>query len=72
MNKSSPHINEKNTPIKIKKVSMSTENKYPMTEYSLKKNVFDPFKNSPPNEFMLKLNMRYFLHYKNEDNRDKE
>ena len=27
-------------------------------EYSLKKNCFDPTKNSPPNEFMIKLYMR--------------
>jgi hypothetical protein len=32
------------------------------SEYSLKQNWFDPFKSSPPNEFMLKLNLRMKLH----------
>jgi hypothetical protein len=27
-------------------------------EYSLKKHFFDPTKNSPPNDFMIKLQMR--------------
>jgi hypothetical protein len=36
------------TPIKIKKY----------TEYSLKHNVFDPTKSSPPNNFMNKLKER--------------
>jgi hypothetical protein len=27
-------------------------------EYSLKENIFDPFKCSPPNDFMLKLELR--------------
>jgi hypothetical protein len=31
-------------------------------EYSLKKNFFDPTKNSPPNEFMIKLYMRMSLY----------
>jgi hypothetical protein len=28
------------------------------TECSLKENIFDPFKCSPPNDFMLKLELR--------------
>jgi hypothetical protein len=28
------------------------------TEYSLKQNFFDPSKSSPPNEFLLKLQLR--------------
>ena len=28
------------------------------SEYSLKQNVFDPSKSSPPNDFMLKLQLR--------------
>ncbi len=28
-------------------------------QYSLKQNYFDPSKSSPPNEFMIKLYMRY-------------
>ena len=35
-----------------KKVGINTN------EYSLKQNFFDPSKNSPPNEFMLKLHLR--------------
>jgi hypothetical protein len=31
-------------------------------EYSLKNNFFDPSKSSPPNEFMIKLNMRMNIH----------
>jgi hypothetical protein len=31
-------------------------------EYSLKQNFFDPTKNSPPNEFMIKLYMRSQIH----------
>jgi hypothetical protein len=63
-------INEKSTPIKINKKSISQKNSSLNTEYGLKKNIFDPFKSSPPNEFMLKLNMRCFLHYKNDCNLD--
>jgi len=44
-------------------------------EYSLKQNFFDPFKSSPPNEFMIKLYLRMSqyssLHIK-DDNRDSE
>jgi hypothetical protein len=31
-------------------------------EYSLKQNFFDPSKSSPPNEFLLKLQMRMSLY----------
>ena len=45
-------------------------------EYSSKQNIFDPFKSSPPNEFMRKLQMRmnsYDVYLdKNEYNRDNE
>jgi len=44
-------------------------------EYSLKQNIFDPSKSSPPNEFMIKLYIRMTnytsLHIK-DDNRDSE
>jgi hypothetical protein len=69
MNKTS-YINEKSNPIQIKKISVPNKNDYLDTEYGLKKNFFDPFKSSPPNEFMLKLNMRCFLHHKNKCNLD--
>jgi len=32
------------------------------SEYSLKQNVFDPSKSSPPNEFMLKLQLRMSIY----------
>jgi len=65
---------EKSIPIKIKKIIRPNEKNSLDGEYSLKKNVFDPFKNSPPNEFMSKLNIRCFLYhnYKKDDKRDSE
>jgi hypothetical protein len=41
-------------PIEIKKkiIDVNFENK---NQYSLKQNLFDPTKSSPPNDFMLKL-----------------
>jgi hypothetical protein len=46
----------KSTPIQIPK-------KYNIeSEYSLKQNLFDPTKSSPPNEFMNKLRSRMTLH----------
>ena len=69
---SSPY--EKIIPIKIKQITIPIEKNSSGGEYSLKKNVFDPFKNSPPNEFMSKLNIRCFLYhnYKKYDKRDSE
>jgi hypothetical protein len=32
------------------------------TQYSLMQNIFDPSKSSPPNEFMLKLQLRMSLY----------
>lgn len=45
-----------------------------LSEYSLKQNVFDPSKSSPPNDFMLKLRLRMSLYesFINEDNRISE
>ena len=45
-------IYEKSKPLPIKKTSADIK------QYSLKQNLFDPLKNSPPNEFMIKLHMR--------------
>ena len=55
-----PTYNHERTPPIIIKKNLSTPMKIksPTSEYSLKKNVFDPSKSSPPNEFMIKLNMR--------------
>jgi hypothetical protein len=60
---------EKNesVPIKIKNTFVG-EN-----QYSLKQNLFDPAKSSPPNIFMIKLYNRivqYESNYKNEDSFD--
>ena len=33
-----------------------------ISEYSLKQNVFDPSKSSPPNDFMLKLHLRMSIY----------
>ena len=41
-------------------------------EYSLKQNVFDPTKSSPPNDFMLKLQLRMAIYDNNEDKRVNE
>jgi hypothetical protein len=53
------YIHEKPHPIPIKK-KLSTAIKITSltSEYGLKQNFFDPSKSSPPNEFMIKLNMR--------------
>ena len=65
-----PTYNHERTPPIIIKKNLSTPMKIksPTSEYSLKQNVFDPSKSSPPNEFMIKLNMRCFLHHTNDDN----
>jgi plasmid maintenance system killer protein len=61
---------EKSIPIQINKITTSDKKNILATE--LKKNLFDPFKNSPPNEFMIKLNIRCFLYHKNDDTQDNE
>ena len=41
---------------------------YEKNQYSVKQNLFDPTKNSPPNDFMIKLYSRminYDSHHKN-------
>jgi hypothetical protein len=42
---------------------------FSINEYSLNKSFFDPSKSSPPNEFMLKLQLR-MNHYKTFNNFD--
>jgi len=42
---------------------------FSVNEYSLKQNFFDPSKSSPPNEFMLKLQLR-MSHYETFNNAD--
>ena len=52
-------IHEKGIRIPIKQnLFTSMKENSPKGEYSLKQNFFDPTKSSPPNEFMIKLQMR--------------
>ena len=62
-------INERSKIIPIKK-NLSTSMKdfsNIQNEYSLKQNFFDPTKSSPPNDFMLKLQIR-MKSYNSSDN----
>ena len=67
---SSPQvIDERSKSIPIKK-NLSTSMKdfsNIQSEYSLKQNFFDPTKSSPPNDFMLKLQIR-MKSYNSSDN----
>ena len=73
-------VNERTQIIPIKhNLSTTIKNTSPKGEYSLKKNFFDPSKHSPPNDFMIKLNMRMSVYTNsyadtdiNDDNFDKE
>ena len=58
------HIHEKTVGIPIKQNSSITS---PNSRdvYSLKKHFFDPTKNSPPNDFMIKLQTRMAVYDKN-------
>ena len=52
-------INQRSSIIPIKKnLTTQMDVNSPKGEYSRKQNFFDPSKSSPPNEFMLKLQMR--------------
>lgn len=66
-------IHERTIIIPINK-NLSTDDKSPKCEYSLKKNFFDPSKSSPPNNFMNKLHMRFSAYYldNKDDSRDSE
>ena len=62
-------IDERSKSIPIKK-NLSTSMKdfsNIQSEYSLKQNFFDPTKSSPPNDFMLKLQIR-MKSYNSSDN----
>lgn len=57
----------------ISQISPTSQNR--IKEYSLKQNVFDPSKSSPPNDFMLKLKLRMAIYnnsYNNDDNLESE
>jgi hypothetical protein len=50
---------EKSKPIKINKIiNDDVKNILYFNEFDLKSNCFDPSKFSPPNDFMMKLNIR--------------
>jgi hypothetical protein len=76
MNSCKPRITYERTRI-IPIPQISPTNKkddYRLNEYSLKQNFFDPSKSSPPNDFMLKLQLRMSLYdsFINDDNRMSE
>ena len=60
MNSCKPRvIYEKSQIIPIPQISpMNKEKNTTFNEYSLKENFFDPSKSSPPNDFLLKLELR--------------
>ena len=61
---SAPRImHDRTISIPIKKtLSTSMKDSSPKGEYSLKQNIFDPSKMSPPNEFMNKVRMRMSIY----------
>jgi len=68
-------INSLPIPIKSTTSMESFCNSIRIEEYSLKQNVFDPFKSSPPNDFLIKLQtrmLRYNSFCKMDDMRDSE
>jgi hypothetical protein len=64
--------------IPINKNIPTASEESPKSEYSLKQNLFDPSKSSPPNLFMMKLHMRMAIYndtsylVTNDDNLDNE
>jgi len=70
---------ERSIIIPINKNTPTTKEESPKSEYSLKQNLFDPSKSSPPNLFMIKLHMRMSMYNNtssylniNDDNFDSE
>ena len=67
------HERDISTPFsQISPTSLKNIKEYNFKEYSLKQNVFDPSKSSPPNDFMLKLKLRMSIYNNEVDNLDKE
>jgi len=58
-------IDERSKIIPIVKNLSTLKNTNNQTQYDLKENMFDPSKSSPPNDFMLKLNMRMSIYDSN-------
>ena len=70
-------IHERSNIIPIPQISPTNKTKdFSINEYSLKQHFFDPSKSSPPNEFMIKLQMRMSNYnsvlYTKDNNRDSE
>lgn len=74
-------IHERDISASFSQISPTSSNikEQRLKEYSLKQNVFDPSKSSPPNDFMLKLKLRMSIYsdngsdnYNNDDNLDSE
>jgi hypothetical protein len=64
MNSCKPRIiHERTNSIPIPQISPTTKKvDFSLNEYSLTQNIFDPSKSSPPNEFLLKLQLRMALY----------
>ena len=64
MNSCKPRIiHERTKNIPISQISPTNKKEgFSVNEYSLKQSFFDPSKSSPPNEFMLKLQLRMNLY----------
>jgi hypothetical protein len=64
MNSCKPRIiHERSNIIPIPQISPTNKKEdFSLNEYSLTQNIFDPSKSSPPNEFMLKLQLRMSLY----------
>jgi hypothetical protein len=62
------HERSKIIPIPQKSPTNKKE-EFSVNEYSLNHSLFDPSKSSPPNDFMLKLQLRMF-HYESHNNLD--
>jgi type IV secretory pathway VirB4 component len=58
INAHSKNVLNKNKLITQKSPTNKEDTLLKIKEYSLKQNFFDPTKNSPPNEFMMKLQLR--------------
>jgi len=71
MNSCKPRIiYERSKIIPISQISPTNKKEgFSVKEYSLKQNFFDPSKSSPPNDFMLKLQLR-MSHYDSFNNLD--
>ena len=64
------HEREYLAPISQRSPSRRIDNNDSFNEYSLKQNEFDPSKCSPPNDFILKLQLRMSM-YNNSNNNNK-